>query len=61
MIIIPLGKFHYKSLPIGVDNSTDILQQKLNYLVQGLECIHAYIYAILILTNGNWTDHVHRL
>ena len=36
-IIPPWGKYRYKCLPIGVANSPDILQIKMNYLLQGFE------------------------
>ena len=59
--ILPWGKYCYKRLPMGVSNSPDILQQKMNYLFQGFEFTHEYIDGILILTKGDWTDHVHKL
>ena len=44
----PLGKYSYKRLPMGITNSPDILQQKMNYLFDGFEFIHAYIDKLLI-------------
>ena len=46
---------------MGVDNSPDILQQKMNDLFHGFEFICAYIDELLILTKGNWIDHVQKL
>ena len=43
-----LGKYCYKRLPIGVANSPEILQHKMNDLFHGFEFIHAYIYGNLI-------------
>ena len=40
-IILPWGKFWYKRLPMGVENSPDIFQQKMNDLFHGFEFIHA--------------------
>ena len=60
MIIIPWGKYQYKRLPMGIDNPPDILQQNMNDLYHGFELIHAYIYDLLILTKGDWTDYVHK-
>ena len=60
-IIIPWGKYRYKRLPMRVANSPDIFQQKMNDLFHGFEFICAYIYAILILTKGDWTDHIQKL
>ena len=49
-IIIPWGKYGYKILSMGVSNSIDIFQQKMNYSFHGFEFILVYIYDILILT-----------
>ena len=56
-IIIPLVKYSYKSLPMGVANSPDILQQKMNDLFHGFEFICAYIDDLFIY----WTDYVHNI
>ena len=42
-IIIPWVKFCHKSIPMGVRNSPDTFQQKMNDLFQGFEFICAYI------------------
>ena len=34
-VILPWGKFCYKSLPMGVANSPDIFQQNMNNLFHG--------------------------
>ena len=44
-----------------VDNSPDIFQHKMNDLFQWFEFIQSYIDYLLILTNGDWDDHVHKL
>ena len=44
-----------------VANSPDIFQHKMNDLFHGFEFIHAYIENILILTKGDWTDHIQKL
>ena len=46
---------------MGVADSPDIFQQKMNNLFQGFEFIPAYIDDLLILTKGDWTDHVQNL
>ena len=56
-----VGKYWYKRLPMGVADSPDIFQQKMNYLFHGFEFICAYIDDLLILTKGNWTYHVQKL
>ena len=46
---------------MGVTNSPEILQQKTNDSFNGFWFIRAYTDNLLILTKGNWTDHVHKL
>ena len=60
-IILSLGKYCYKRLPMGVADSPESFQQKMNDLFHGFRFICAYIYDLLILTEGYWTDHVHKL
>ena len=60
-IIVPWGKYWYKRLPMGVANSLDIFQQKMNDLFLGFHFIRAYIDDLLILTKGDWTDHIQKL
>ena len=57
----PAGKYGYKRLPTGVDNSPYIFQQKINYLFRWFEFIRAYICNLLILTKGHRKDNLHRL
>ena len=33
----------------------------MNDLFQGFEFIWAWIYGLLLITKGDWTDHVHKL
>ena len=60
-IIIPWVKYQYKRLPMGVANSPEIFQQKMNDLFHGLEFIRAYIDEILILTKEECAYHVKKL
>ena len=60
IIILMWGKYRYKRLPMGVANSPEIFQQKMNDLFHGLDFIRSYIYDILILTKGYLTDHVYK-
>ena len=46
---------------MGVANLPYIFQQKMNDLFCGFEFIREYIDNILILTQGDWTDHLHKL
>ena len=40
-IILPWVKYNYKRLPMGVRNSLDILQEKMNELFRGIEYIRS--------------------
>ena len=46
---------------MGVANSREIFQQKMNDLFHGFEFIRACIYDLLILTKGDWADHIQKL
>ena len=46
---------------MGVANSPEIIQHKMNYLFHGFELIRENIDDILILTKGDWTDHEQNL
>ena len=54
------GKCEYVKLPMGLCNSPDIFQEKINELFDGLEYIRAYIDDLFILTNGTWEDHIEK-
>ena len=56
-----VGKYRYKRLPMGVANSLDIFQKKMNDLFHGFEFICANIDDLLILTKGDWKDHIQKL
>ena len=60
-IILPWGKYRYKRLPMGVTNSPEIFQQKMNDLFHGFEFICAYKDDMLILTKRDCIDHVKNL
>ena len=38
-IILPWVKYRNKRLPLGVSNSTEIFQKKMNKMFYGFECI----------------------
>ena len=57
-IVLPWGKYEYQRLPMGLCNSPDIFQEKMSQLVQDLEYVRAYIDDLLIITKGDWYDHL---
>ena len=56
-----VGKYHYQHLLMGVANSHEILQQKMNDLFHVFEFIRAYIDNLSISKKGYWTDNVQNL
>ena len=46
---------------MGVANSPDIFQQKMNSLFHGFEFIHAYIDGLLIPTKEYWSNSIQKL
>ena len=60
-IVLPFGKFEYQRTPMGLCNSPDIFQEKMNELFQGLDFIRAYIDDLLCITKGDLDDHLGKL
>ena len=60
-IVLPWGKYSYNKLPMGLCNSPDIFQEKMNELFSGFEEVLVYIDNILIVTKGFFADHVEKL
>jgi hypothetical protein len=52
------GKYECQCLPMGLCNSPDIFQEKMNDLLDGLDTVRVYIDDILHLTKGTWEDHL---
>ena len=46
---------------MGLCNSPDIFQEKMNELFNGLEYGRAYIGGLLIIGNGNFEDHLNKV
>ena len=57
-IVLPSGKYEYQKLPMGLCNSPDIFQEKMNELFFGLDYVREYIDDILVLTKSTWEDHL---
>ena len=60
-IVLPWGKYEYQRLPMGLCNSPDIFQEKMNILMSDLDYVRAYIDDLLILTKGTFADHLQKL
>ena len=60
-IVLPWGKYEYQKLPMGLCNSPDIFQEKMNELFAGLEYVRAYIDDLLVVSNGTFEDQIAKL
>ena len=60
-IILPWGKYEYQKLPMGLCNSPDIFQEKMNELFAGLDYVRTYIDDLLILSSKSFEDHLQKL
>jgi len=60
-IVLPFGKFEYQRTPMGLCNSPDIFQEKMNKLFMALNFVRAYIDDLLCITKGNFDDHLEKL
>ena len=48
-------------LTMGVCNSLDIFQEKMNETLTGIEFIRAYINKFLVITKSDWSDPLNKL
>ena len=46
---------------MGVSNSPDTFQEKMKKMFRGFKFIRAYIDDLLIITKGDWSDHLDKL
>jgi hypothetical protein len=46
---------------MGLCNSPDIFQEKMNELFADLEGVKAYIDDLLVITKGSWQHHLDKL
>jgi hypothetical protein len=46
---------------MGLCHSPDIFQEKMSELMQGLDFARAYIDDLLVVTQGNFTQHLDQL
>ena len=60
-IVLPWGKYEYLKLPMGLCNSPDIFQEKMNKIFAGFEYVRVYINDLLIITKGSFEYHSNHL
>ena len=60
-IITQWGKYQYLRLPMGVNCSPDLFQEKMSDLMEGLEYVRTYLDDLLVLGNTTFEDHINQL
>ena len=60
-IVTPWGKYQYLRLPMGVNVSPDVFQEKMSNLMQDLEYVRTYLDDLLVISNGSFEEHLHQL
>jgi hypothetical protein len=60
-VTLPWREYEYLRLPMGLCNSPDIFQQKMSKLMEGLEFARAYINNLLIISTGDFSNHLKHL
>ena len=60
-VIFPWGKYLYKRLPMGVARLPDIFQEKMSGLMIGLEFVRFHLDDLLIITRGDWNNHLSKV
>lgn len=58
--ITPFGLYHYTVMPFGLCNAPATFQRIINYVIQGLIGIYAYIDDIVIISD-TWEQHLSRV
>ena len=56
-----MANMNINNFLIGLCNSPDIFQEKMSELFNGLEYVRAYIDDFLIISNGNFEDHLNKI
>ena len=60
-IVLPFGKYEYQQIPMGLCNSPDIFQEKMNESFHGLDYVQVYIDDLLCITKGSFEDHLEKV
>ena len=60
-IVFPWGKYRYRRLPMGAACAPDIFQARMSNLFQDLEYVQCYIDDLLLVTAGDFDDHLEKL
>ena len=57
-IVLHWGKYEYFKLPMGLCNSPDIFQEKMNKFFARFDYVRAYINDLLEITKGSFKEHL---
>ena len=60
-VVFPWGKYEYLRLPMGLCNSPDIFQEKMNSLMSTLNFVRAYLDDILVISKNSFNEHLEHL
>eukprot|EP00957_Ditylum_brightwellii_P205605 15344593-Ditylum_brightwellii.AAC.1 len=60
-IVLPLDKYKYLKLPMGLCNSPDIFQGKMSEMFANIEEVQVHIDDSLLITNGDWESHLKKI
>ena len=60
-IVTEFGKFRYNHLPMGMWDSGDIFQAKVDKILSDIEGVNMYINDILVLSNDCFKNHTEQL
>ena len=52
--------YEYQKITMGLCNSPDIFQEKMNEWFDGLEYARTYIDDLLIISNKSFEDHINK-
>ena len=59
-IVLLCANYEYKKMPMGLYNSHDMFQEKMNELFNALEYVRFYIDNLLIIGDSNFEDHINK-
>ena len=60
-IVFPWGKYSYNRLPMGIACAPDIFQNEMASLMSELEHVRVYLDDLLVITKGDFKDHLQKL
>ena len=61
VITTPWGMCTCARLPMGLSSSADMFQERMSWLVEGLENVMVYIDDLLIISEGSFEKHMNKL